>query len=416
MAIEYPDVMNDILDARQRLESGVVQYLAELPREPAPAGSTLPVALVMQNVMDAPIRATVHIELPDPGRKQRRLPQPPFRVFQPEIHLTLAPGEVARLTLPMFIDAQVSPGEYPFALKVQSQATEEGLRARPEHGENRVGDFKIRRPQGLGIAQISSWGYQAQRSATQKLQLVVAAPGEIDPNPALKPQFESLWTSKDWELIPAARRETNDRRIHVLPELTPESLFVPFMRESQVLMGDSGVQLHVGEGIFLAKILTYTVIYMTHNGEWFDCLFVPIYAYAQATEQPTDDAVWLLTELCYTHVLELAVALSFGLVEDALGREPWTPSEQRAVREYIVQCLSGGQTLPAEFLYLPLMLGGIGVANEVTFAGEDGGESLRLLNKAKGERKDLFAEPDLKDLNDVFDRLIARQARGRART
>jgi D-arabinose 1-dehydrogenase-like Zn-dependent alcohol dehydrogenase len=157
------------------------------------------------------------------------------------------------------------------------------------------------------------------------------------------------------------------------------------------------------------------VIYMTHNAEWFDCLMVPVYAYARATDQPTDDAVWLLTQLGFTHVLELAAALSFGLIEDALGREPWTASEQRLVREYIVQCLNSGQELPAEFLYLPLILGGITVAGEVTFAGEDVAESLRLLSKAKSERQELFAEPDLKDLNDAFDRLVARQARGRAR-
>ena len=32
MAIQYPDVMNDLTDARQRFESGSVQYLAEFVR------------------------------------------------------------------------------------------------------------------------------------------------------------------------------------------------------------------------------------------------------------------------------------------------------------------------------------------------------------------------------------------------
>ncbi len=38
MAIEYPDVLNNIIDARTRYESNAVQYLAELPAQPTPAG------------------------------------------------------------------------------------------------------------------------------------------------------------------------------------------------------------------------------------------------------------------------------------------------------------------------------------------------------------------------------------------
>ena len=113
-------------------------------------------------------------------------------------------------------------------------------------------------------------------------------------------------------------------------------------------------------------------------------------------------------------VVELAIALSFSLLGEALQREPWAPDEQRAVREYIVECLAEGATLPCEFLYLPLLLGGIIIADQVVFEGEDVTESVRLLGQAKAERGDLFKDEDLSDLNDAFDRLIARQARRRA--
>ena len=58
MAFEYPDVMNDITDARLRFESGPVQYLAECPADPTPAGSTGQLLLTLQNVVGAPVRLT----------------------------------------------------------------------------------------------------------------------------------------------------------------------------------------------------------------------------------------------------------------------------------------------------------------------------------------------------------------------
>ena len=89
MAFEYPDVMNDVLDASQRFESGVVQYLAKVPEGPIAAGEIVQVALVLQSVMDVPVKVALHIDLPALNRKQRQLPQPLFAIFQPDIQLTL---------------------------------------------------------------------------------------------------------------------------------------------------------------------------------------------------------------------------------------------------------------------------------------------------------------------------------------
>ena len=235
------------------------------------------------------------------------------------------------------------------------------------------------------------------------------AAGETD----LKPSFNSLWTPSDWDVFARARQEANDRSVYTLPVLTPEALYVRFLERSQALFSASGVTLHLGEALFLAKILTHTTRYLLSDPEWQGCLLVPMYAYAQLTDQPSDDALWLVTELGYTHVVELAIALSFTLVEETLQRETWSPAEQRAVREFVADSLSEGKPLPTEFLYLPLLLGALIVADETVFDDEDVGESLRLLSTAKAERAKLFAEEELRDLDDAFDRLFARQARRR---
>jgi hypothetical protein len=413
MAVEYPDVMNDITDARQRFESGAVQFLAEFSPQVAPAGSIAQMPLTMQSVMDVPVKVAIRLDLPAIKGKLKRLPQPLFQISQSEITLTLESAEVVQLTIPVYVQPHVPASEYVFSVSIRSAPTEQGTRIRSKQSENHLADLKIRLPQGLGITQIASWGFVAQETQTQSVSLAVSDavenPEAVD-DAALNPSLNSLWTLQDWDLIPPARREMNERRIHIMPELTAETLYLAFIKQTQAFFASSGVQLHVGEAIFLAKILTYTVVYMASKAEWLDCLLVPIYAFAQASGQRTDDVVWLLTELGYIQVLEFAVATSFTMTEQALQRELWKPSEQRAVRDFIVSCLDQGQDLPNEFVYLPLLLGGVLVSDQVVMDGEDVQQSLRLLAQAKADKSDLFADPDLRELDQAFNHILSQKA------
>lgn len=413
MAVEYPDVMNDLTDARQRFESGAAQFLAEFSTPVAPAGSLVHMPLTMQSVMNVPVKVAIRLDLPEVKGKAKRLPQPLFQILQTEISLTLESAEVAQLTIPIYVQPYVPAGDYAFTVSLRSAPVEQGTRVRSKQSENQLADIKINRPQGLGMTQIASWGFVAKEAQRQVVPLAVSEaveePEAVD-DAALKPGFNSIWTLQDWDLIPPARREVNDRRIHIMPRLTAEALYLPFLKQTQALLMSSGVQLYVGEAIFLAKILTYTTVYMASKPDWLDCLLVPIYAFAQADSQPTDDIVWLLTELGYVQVLEFAIAISFTMAEEALQRELLEPAEQRAVREFIVACLDQAQDLPGEFVYLPLLLGGLLVSDNVVMKGEDVQQSIRLLASAKANRADLFADPDLQDLDRAFSLLLSQQS------
>lgn len=411
MAFEYPDVMNDVLEASERFESGAVQYLAAAPERPVHAGWVFDTSLVLQNVMEVPAKVDVRVVLPQVTRKLRRLPQPLFEVYRSDIHLTLTSGEVGELTLPIQVHAHVPPGEYEFALEVRSETEDEGRRVRAQQGERRVGEIMIRYPQGMRIAQIASWGYEAKSALRQVVPFSISESTESTGEAALKPLFRSLWTPEDWDVFAEARQEANDRRVYAVPQLKPEAVYLRFMEQAESLFSASGIAMHVGEAVFVAKILTYTVTYMLGQSEWQDCLLVPIYAYARLTNQPTDDALWLVTELGLTHVVELAIALGFALAEDSLDRQIWSATEQRAVREFVADSLGEGKPLPTEFLYLPLILGGLAAADRVQLDGEDLGESLRVLRKAKDERAELFGDEDLRELDYAFERIFARQAR-----
>ena len=121
MAIEYPDAMNDITDARQRFESGAVQYLAEFPTHPTPAGDVAVLSLALQSVMDVPVQVAIRLDLPQPKGRLKRLPQPFFRILEPEISLTLDNAEAAQLKIPVHIQPYYrdkygyEPGDFPVA-------------------------------------------------------------------------------------------------------------------------------------------------------------------------------------------------------------------------------------------------------------------------------------------------------------
>jgi hypothetical protein len=411
MALDYPDVMNDVIDARLRFESGSVQFLAEFRPGSAAAGRGAQLALALQNTVDVPVHVGIRLVLPRLRRRLRRLPQPAFEILEPYVRLTLGDSEVGQLMIPVHIQPRVPPGEYAFTVQVESVTEQPANRTRPDHSDSRVGDLKIRHPQGLGITQIVSWGYTAERAGEQRVLLEVSESADRGDDIELAPRFTTLWTPENWELIASARHEVGERRLQVVSELTTHALYVAFLRESQVTFAQSDVRLHVGEAIFVAKILAYTVVHLMSNVSWLDCLLVPILAYARASGQPTGDMLWLVTQLGYVHVLELAIALSFSLVEEVLGREVWDVTEQIASRDFIAQCLNAGTPLPGEFLYLPLILGGLIVADELVLDGEDVRQSLSLLASAKAERADCFADQELREFNKVFDLLADRQER-----
>jgi len=151
----------------------------------------------------------------------------------------------------------------------------------------------------------------------------------------------------------------NDRRIHILEQLKVEPMYVALLEESETIFRGMDLPLGVGERIFLAKILTHTAQYFLQDANRQDALLIPIWLDALRHDLSTDDYLGVVTQVGYDRLLRLAIALSFALVHEALGREPWTIEEQRAVADLVLNCVSQGEPLPVEFLYLPLLLGGL---------------------------------------------------------
>jgi len=411
MEIEYPDVLSEYVPARDRLENNGLQFVCQLePRTVAP-GELTALTIYLQNALDVPLQVAIRVHVPSPKETRRRgrsgpLPRPVnFTILESEMSLAVEPAEMGLLRIPLQIDPATEQGEYGVRCSLTATPKGRGARIRPPESQGRLGQTILEDTVGLGLAAAVGVGYISvpadQVTATITVAGAAEHPAEVD----LEPTFISLWTMEELEIQQKALREINDRRIHILEQLKVEPMYVALLEESETIFRGMDLPLGVGERIFLAKILTHTAQYFLQDANRQDALLIPIWLDALRHDLSTDDYLGVVTQVGYDRLLRLAIALSFALVHEALGREPWTIEEQRAVADLVLNCVSQGEPLPVEFLYLPLLLGGLLVAHKIRMPGEDVGHSLRLLAQDKSNRAEAFDE-ELQDLNQIFDTLL----------
>lgn len=389
MSSEYPDVLGDLVDARQRFEVNGVQYVMALDPPAIAPGETTSLRVWLQSCWDMPLQVALTLYLPV---------QPPaaFSIIQEQTDVPLEPAEVGELTIPIATSADLPPGEYLLSTRLGVQFETRGLYVRSQKSEGQLGDTLLSFHTGLALAATIGLGFVAHTQPEQDLSLPVAGEPQPGPAPDLTPTFVSHWTVADLPIQGKARRYVNEQRLHLQPQLTRQALYLSFLQESQERFRDAGLPLHIGEAIILAKVLTYSAEYFLKHPSRQDGVLVPAYILAYRYNLPVNDPVFLITRADYPRLVRLAISLSFGLLRQRLGRDVWTKVEQLAVADLVTDRVTQGGVLSAEFLYLPLLLGGILINNQVQMPGEDPAQSLKLLAQARQKRAaDLAENPEL---------------------
>jgi hypothetical protein len=400
MSLEYPDVLGDLVDARQRFENTGLHYQMVLQPATIAPGETTVLRTWLQSCWDVPAEASITIHLP--GR-----PPPPLTIIQITTRIPLETAEVGEVCIPIASDPAIQPGEYRLSVTTGVNLETRGLHVRAHEHEGYLADTLLSFTTGLGLASTMVLGYDARRQSKQELPLRVEGTPQPSQEPDLTPTYLPHWTLRDMPIQGKALRYVNDQRLHLLPKITRSALYSAFLQESQDRLGDAGLALHIGEALFLAKMLTYAAEYFLRRSDWQDAILIPAYSLAFRHDLLTDDPVMLICRADYPRMARLAISLSFGLLHRHLGRAPWTLEEQLAVAGLVAERVERGGFLPAEFVYLPLLLGGILVANQVQMPGEEPAKSLDLLGQAYQKRAAELAENP--ELAAIFQALL-RQA------
>jgi hypothetical protein len=399
MSTEYPDILGDLVDARQRFEEDGVHYVVALRPSSVAPGEATALHAWLQSCWDVPVEAAISLRLPAHPPTTSTL-----SIAQARTDIPLEAAEVAEVTIPIASSSAALPGEYPISVIISAGYRARGLYIRSQRSAGQLGDTLLTFTNGLGLAETMGVGFIARTCSEQRLRLRIEGTPKPSAAPDLTPTFLSHWTVADLPIQGKAQQYVNDQRIYLSPKLARQPLYLAFMDESQARFRDAGLPLQIGEAIFLAKILSYTAEYFLGRSGHQDAILVPAYSLAFRYNLPVSDPIYLVARADYARMARLAASLSFGLLRQHLGQDPWTLEEQVAVANLIADRVERGGVLPAEFLYLPLLLGGLLVAGQIQMPGENLTHSLGLQSKARQQRTVDLSENQ--DLVALFDRLF----------
>lgn len=405
MAIDYPDIISEYLVATERYETDGVQIVPHLEPDVLAIGEVTNLVLFLQSAVDVPVELTLKPEMPQTSRFRGT---PIFAVGKSEFSVDLEPAQVGTLFVPVATTPQAKEGQHTMQLNISVKAEGQPTRVRPTQTPGRFKSDLIDDVVSLDLARIV--GVPHKTTSTRKISVPLTVQGQAESPqeaPNLETRFQALWSRDDLKGQSEALQEIAQRRAVIIDQLQTEPLFVGLFAEGQKRFADAGVPLRIGEAIGLGKVLTYTVRHFLANSDLQDGLLVPMWELANEYDLPTGDPIWVLRYVGFYHLLRLSVALSFGVVRQVLGQHPWTLEERRAVISLVADTVESAQKLPPEFLYIPLLMAAPLLSRQIPLDGEDVRHSLKLLQKAKAARTEIFADPELAEANALFDRLMA---------
>jgi hypothetical protein len=396
MSSEYPDVLGDLIEARQRFEVNGVHYVMALDPAVVAPGEVTRLRVWLQSCWDVPVQVVITVHLPTP-------PSPTFSVIQKRTEVPLEAAEVGEVAIPIACAASVEPREYVVPVTIGAKFETRGLYIRSQENKGQLKDALLSFSTGMSLAASMGLGFEARTRPEQELTLRVEGRPLPGASPDLTPTYLSHWTVAELPFQGKARQQVNDQRLYLLPQLKREPLYLGFLDESRERFKDAALPLQIGEAIIFTKILTYTVEHFLKRADWQDAILVPAYTLAHRYDLETGDPIFLIVRADYARIVRLAISLSFGMLRQRLNREVWTMEEQLAVTDLVADRVERGGALPAEFLYLPLLLGGLMISHEVQMPGENLVQSLDLFAKARQQRApDLAENPELNALLDRF--------------
>jgi hypothetical protein len=406
VTVEYPDILGEYIGSQARFDANGLQFAGSFEPAQIASGAAGNFYLHLQNCLNVPVNVKIRTSIPQSGVFRG---DPVIAFGRAELSLAMAPAEAGLVTLPFKVSRQVGEGQVKIGIELRVKPQGRSQRIRPEQHASQVPAQYFDDLVGLQLVGVLGVSYKAHKTRKAMFTLDIAgAAGEVEAAPSLKPSYDSRWKLQDWEVQRRARHEINHRRVQIQDALSMEPLFVGLYAEATRRFADCGVPLRIGEAICLAKMLTYTSRFFLESGPLQDGLLVPMWERALRSDYPTTQVIDVVRAVGYWHVTRLSVALSFGLIAEALGRQPWSLLERRALTAHISNAVEVGDTLEEAFVYLPLLLAATQAAPQIRLENEDSQHCLHLLKQAKDARSEVFADEDLQAIGQIFDQLLER--------
>jgi hypothetical protein len=421
----YPDILSYITDGQQMLVS-VIQAALALRPESVPAGRPFEAIVMLQNTTDVNVEVTAVVQLPpvDAAKAKGRF------VAQNERQMvTLLPAEVGYLVLPLYAYPDTAPAQnYKLGIELRAVPTAQPRRIRQINTNGVTNEINldyyfylteemINRMTQLRELHFSA-GHKGIMSGASALlgktrflgktgmigssleatfSVTSAQMGKLT---NFKPGWVSLWAlGNSSDARPLFERHKDVLIEQVLPLLTRETLFKPFYAATQARIKQQSYEVQQLELLFIAKLLTsvveagikppqvydyegqdlYHVAGLLSRGYPADGSPIPLPFWCRSLlsligtdPQVMTNPAAVLAGPLYEDVLRDAIAHGIMMMYAVTGQELGTRDDAFTYTEFLIELLrKPNRPLTFSDVYLPLVIGGILVANDVVMTGEE---------------------------------------------
>ena len=398
----YPDILGYITDGQQ-LTIGVVQMALAVRPPVARVGRPFAVILLLQNISDANVEvsATLHLPLKDAAGEKLRFGSP-----NEHSSVNLLPAEVGYLVIPVGTRANAAPArEYTIAVEVQVETVNKPRFIRQTGQTDEVNldyYFSLSEESIQKLMVLKMLNFSVKRRSMfsgHVLEAVFAlAPAKEMPRNDVKAGWFGLWglgADSDARLLLERYRGT--MALSIIPDLKPEALYkalFPVTKERfRKAYNIQNIEVH-----FITKLMVYilslaprpplvyhypeetiyTVMTLLKSGWPTDGTPIPLPYWARGLlhmigmdQEVLENPVLAFTGALYDDLLRDAITHGFHIISVATRRELGSEQELRTYTDYLAAKLRNPkQPLNFADLYLPLILAGTVVAEDIALPGE----------------------------------------------
>nr|AUN37596.1 hypothetical protein [uncultured bacterium] len=418
-SVNYPDVLG-LITGGQRCNINSAQVALAVRPRIVRAGRPFEVLLLVQNASDGEIDVTLTLHLPAVDAKKQH---DRFITQTQRLVVGVKGAEIGYVVLPVttLSDTAISDG-YKIGLEVEIKALGKASRIRSAVGGAPVPFQRLSEATQATIEALKTLTWYADKHRNLLEAPVTIMSGSVGKMTDFTPGWVNLCKLSDFG--------DNRLLLHAfgpmvqtltLPKLKRAVLFKPLLDTTDARFAEAGYPLKAAETTAIAKLLTLVLEYATprfnaHGNmaarnfdveallmrdpssfeaapvlpNWFQGFLAMLERDERAANLPAQ----AITRYLYEDLLRDAVNLGFDLVNEATGEDLGSAEEQSLYREQLISALTNKTGLDFNRVYLPLVMGGLLINDQLILGKENPAELLRELGAALEVRNRELGETD----------------------
>jgi len=410
-AVIFPDILG-FITSDERLDLGAAQAIAAILPTHVKTGKFFRVVIILQNMVDSPIEmmVTLNLSVADALGNRNK-----FTAKTQRIMVGMQAGEVGMMVLPVVSMTDTAPGTVRFPISITGvKALERGGRLRPPEGGAALYVDGLRPDTRKLLENLAKQKFVGGKKGllgdVANLEPTVTfSLGNLGEIADIKPEYRTLWTRADLREDPLLllERFKDDVMQHALIALDRTQMLVPLTEKTVSRFKQAGYELNEIEAKLIGRVLTHVLEYACTGQFSYGRTYLPmpeyevlpiiqrppyveakpiqlhwliavLYAIAEDNRVPKYMTRTLVKDAIYDALLHDSLIWALNTVEAATGLELGTQEEliQHASEwiEKFQRCTvstANAEALTFEDVYLPLVLAGIAIYDELTLPDED---------------------------------------------